>query len=71
MRKSINLVSDLGSELALAVLVEKRKSAKMNSAEILPLIRRINESLAETALPDYVNCLSESAAGKNVNDSRH
>lgn len=41
----MNLISDLGSELALAVLIEKRHSEKISSDDILPLIERLKNAL--------------------------
>ncbi len=41
----MNLVNELGSEMALAILVEKRHAKKLNSREVLTLIDKIEEAL--------------------------
>jgi hypothetical protein len=41
----MNLMSDLGNELALAVLIEKKHSEKISSKDILPLIKRLKDAL--------------------------
>ena len=43
--KFMNLISDLESELAYAVLIEKKHSEKISSEEVLPLIKRLNDAL--------------------------
>lgn len=45
----MNLINELESELAFAVLIEKKHSEKINSEDVLPLIKRINNVL-ESAL---------------------
>ena len=44
-KELMNLINDLGGELAYAVLVEKRNSEKIHSEDILPLINRLNDAL--------------------------
>lgn len=41
----MNLINDLGDEVALAVLVEKKHFGKIKSGDVLPLISRIKEVL--------------------------
>lgn len=41
----MNLISDLESELAYAVLIEKKHSEKISSEDVLPLIKRLNDAL--------------------------
>ena len=41
----MNLIDELGSELALAVLVEKKHAEKIKSGEVLPLISRVKDAL--------------------------
>jgi hypothetical protein len=45
----MNLVTDLGAEIAFAVLVEKRYNEKIEAKDILPLIGRLNEALNQIA----------------------
>ena len=41
----MNLISDLGNELAFAILIEKKHSEKISSDDILPLIKRLKDAL--------------------------
>lgn len=41
----MDLVNELSSELALAFLVEKKHSEKLNSGEVLALIEKIKSAL--------------------------
>ena len=41
----MNLINDLGDEVAFAVLVEKKHLGKIDSGDVLPLICRIREVL--------------------------
>lgn len=43
----MNLVNDLDTEIAFAVLVEKKYNEKIESKDILPLIGRLNKALEE------------------------
>ncbi len=43
----MNLINDLGTEIAFAFLVEKRHNEKINSKDVLPLIGRLNEALEQ------------------------
>ena len=43
----MNLVNDLDTEIAFAVLVEKKHNEKIQSKDILPLIGRLNKALEE------------------------
>ena len=43
----MNLITDLGAEIAFAVLVEKTHHEKIKSKDILPLIGRLNEALKQ------------------------
>ncbi len=49
----MELVNDLGSDVALAILIEKRHSANIDSREILPLISRIREILEPISSRDH------------------
>lgn len=49
----MDLVNDLGNDLVLAMLVEKRHSEKIDSAEVLPLISRIREILEPVSARDH------------------
>lgn len=43
----MNLINDLGTEIAFAFLVEQRDNKKINSKDVLPLIGRLNEALEQ------------------------
>lgn len=50
----MNLINDLGSELAFAVLIEKKHRERLHSSDVLPLIGRITEVLQPiTAREDF------------------
>lgn len=51
-KKYMNLISDLESELAYAVLIEKKHADKIGSKDILPLIERLNDALASVSSKD-------------------
>ncbi len=50
---NMELVNDLGSDVALAILVEKKHSEKIDSKEILPLISKIREILEPISYRDH------------------
>lgn len=52
-RKFMELVNELGNDVALAILVEKRHSGKIDSGEILPLISKIREILEPVSTKDH------------------
>jgi hypothetical protein len=61
-KKYMNTINDLDGELAYAVLIEKKHSEKINSAEIIPLIRRLNEALRSiSSKEDKVRAMSPGA----------
>ncbi len=43
----MNLINDLDTEIAFAVLFEKKHNEKIASKDILPLIGRLNKALEE------------------------
>ncbi len=43
----MNLINDLDTEIAFAVLFEKKHQGKLKSRDILPLIGRLNKALEE------------------------
>ncbi len=43
----MNLINDLDTEIAFAVLFEKRHTGKIKSQDILPLIGRLNKVLKQ------------------------
>lgn len=50
----MDLVDDLGCDLALAVLVEKKHRKKIDSSDVLPLITKIKEALRSiSAIEDF------------------
>ena len=50
----MNLINDLGDEVAFAVLVEKRHLERINSGDVLPLISRIKEVLQTVSAEEEV-----------------
>ncbi len=48
----MNLVDDLGNDLAIAFFVEKKYSKKLDTNESLALLGKIREALRVGALPD-------------------
>lgn len=58
----MNLINDLGNELAISVLIEKRHSEKMSSKDVLPLINRINEAAQPVSYDEGSNKAGDSAA---------
>lgn len=67
----MNLINDLGSELAIAVLIEKRNSEKLNSEDILPLINRLNEALDAVSRRAEESRNIRQIPAKNMNASTH
>ena len=49
----MELINDLGSDVALAILVNKRHTEKINSRETLSLISKINEILEPISARDH------------------
>ncbi len=43
----MNLINDLDTEIAFAVLVDKKHNEKIESKDVLPLIGRLNKALEE------------------------
>lgn len=43
----MDMINDLGCELALAVLIEKKHREKIESKDVLPLISKIKEALRQ------------------------
>lgn len=66
----MNLISDLESELAMAVLLEKRHSDKINSKDLLPLIKRLNDAL-ESVSTKFDADKTASPSGRKVSNSFH
>lgn len=50
----MNLINDLGDEVAFAVLVEKRHLEKIDSGDVLPLISRIKEVLQAVSAEEEI-----------------
>lgn len=53
----MNLITDLGAEIAFAVLVENRHNETIKATEILTLIGRLNEALDQMVERDDSNVL--------------
>ena len=49
----MDLVHDLGNDIALAILVEKKYREKLDSKEILPLISKVREVLEMVSRKDH------------------
>lgn len=60
-----DLGSDVASDVALAILVEKRYLEKIDSKEILPLILKIRQILEPISSKDHTHYL-EPFEGVNV-----
>lgn len=48
----MNLINDLDTEIAFAVLIEKKHREKIESKEIFPLIGRLNKALEKVSEKD-------------------
>ncbi|MEO6589878.1 MAG: hypothetical protein ABIP06_11290 [Pyrinomonadaceae bacterium] len=48
----MNLINDLDTEIAFAVLVEKKHYKKIESKDVLPLIGRLNKALERISQTD-------------------
>ena len=48
----MNLINDLDTDIAFAVLVDKKHDKKIESKDILPLIGRINKALEQISQTD-------------------
>lgn len=51
----MNLINDLGDEVAFAVLVEKRHLERIDSGDVLPLISRIKEVLQTVSVEEEIS----------------
>ncbi len=60
----MDLLNDLGSDVALSVLVKKIHSDKLDSKEILPLISRIREILEPVSSKDHSYSIEPFEAAK-------
>jgi hypothetical protein len=49
----MNVISELGNELALAVLVEKKHREKINSEEALNLVRKVQATLLASSVVSH------------------
>jgi hypothetical protein len=49
----MDLVNDLGNDLVLAMLVEKKHSEKLDSREVLHLVSKIREVLEPVSAKDH------------------
>lgn len=59
----MNLINDLDSEIALAVLVDKKHTGKIESKDILPLIGRLNKAL------EHITEIENESNERNSNDN--
>ena len=50
----MNLASELGNDLILAVLADKNLDKKLNKKEILPLLEKIREVLEPVSSRDHL-----------------
>ena len=53
--KTMNLIDELGNEIALAFLVEKKYSEKVNSKDALELIGKVRKVLEPTSFDERSN----------------
>lgn len=61
----MDLIDDLGTDLALAFLVERKYRQKIDSEDIPPLIRRVRAALLSVA--QRQNLKSDNATGAEKN----
>ncbi|MCA1623991.1 MAG: hypothetical protein LC768_08105 [Acidobacteria bacterium] len=66
----MNLVDELGNDLALAFLVEKKHTEKLNSTEILALIEKVKRVLQPISLKEKTKEMSL-IAPKTTNATTH
>ncbi|NNF00285.1 MAG: hypothetical protein HKN25_14795 [Pyrinomonadaceae bacterium] len=49
----MELIHDLESDLALAILLEKKYSEKIEAKDVVSLVTRVNETLRYVSLKDH------------------
>lgn len=64
----MNVISELGNELAVAVLVEKKHNEKINTQEALNLIRNVQAVLSSSAVG--VNRISDTPNPSAQDDAK-
>ncbi len=62
----MELVNDLGSDVALAILIEKGHSTTIDSGEILSLISKIREILEPISSRDHSQLSKQFQTAKTV-----
>lgn len=66
----MNLISEIESELAFAVLIEKRHAEKIDKQDVLPLIKRLNDAL-ESVSAKEAETKAETLAAKQAGGLSH
>jgi len=61
----MDLIDDLGTDLALAFLVDRKYRQKIDSEDIPPLIRRVKAALISVAQRQNLNADSATGTQKN------
>lgn len=67
--KYMELVHELESDLALAILLEKKLSEKIDAKDVVSLISRVNETLETVSLKDH--SYTEDPEEANFSDNVH
>ncbi len=63
----MDLVDDLGNDLALAILTENKYGKKIDSKQILPLMSKIREVLETVSTKDHTNLPTDSDNTETTN----
>jgi hypothetical protein len=61
----MNVISELGNELALAVLVEKKHREKINSQEALSLVRKVQATLLASSVMSRDTSETQNSSGQD------
>jgi len=62
----MDLVDDLGNDLALAILTENKYSKKIDSKQILPLMSKIREVLETVSAKDHTTLPIDSDSAETI-----
>ena len=55
----MDLITDLGDDIAISVLINKKHGTKIESSEVLPLIVRLKEVLSTVSSRDHLEPFEE------------
>lgn len=62
----MNLLSDINSDLAMAIILDNKHSQKLNSSEALELINKINEILEPISTEQELRKFSAQLSDKKI-----